>query len=332
MNGFFLAFGDASDGDGGGEALAHEGCGGFRERNKKAAGCLGIVEELEEGRIDGFGGGDAGGGELAIVVEAARDCALLGIVEGSGEEWDTSGVDFERDVGGESHLAGMAKEAEAGDVGAGVDGETGERFGGGAVEGEHGGDGGIDVLRSGEAALEGGADDAGSDLFGEQEDVVGASAGVGPDAIGVDRAGDGITKLDVFVVDAVAADDGAGGFDHFGGSAFEDLAEDGEVAFAGVGEDGERGDGTATHGVDVAEGVGGGDGAEGERIVDDGGEEVDGLDEGTLRAQPVDARIIGRIEAYQHVRVGRIGQVAQNVVQNLWTQFRRSTGGLGVRG
>ncbi len=46
--------------------------------------------------------------------------SLAGVVEGAGEEAEGRGVDLEGDAGGEGHFAGVAEEAEAGDVGAAV--------------------------------------------------------------------------------------------------------------------------------------------------------------------------------------------------------------------
>ena len=101
---------------------------------------------------------------------------------------------------------------------------------------------------------------------------------------------------------------------------------------SGVAEDGEGGQGSAAHRVDVAEGVGGGDSAEGGGVVDDGSEEVGGLHEGTLRRELEDAGIVGGIKPDQKVGVLEPGNARQNAVQNLWTQLGRSTRGFYVSG
>jgi hypothetical protein len=94
----------------------------------------------------------------------------------------------------------------------------------------------------------------------------------------VDQAGHGVAEFHFFVANAVAADYYASGFDHFGEAAGKDSLENFEVAFLGEADHGQGCDGTSSHGVDVAEGVGGGDLAEGVGVVDDGGEKIDGLD------------------------------------------------------
>ena len=103
-----------------------------------------------------------------------------------------------------------------------------------------------------------------------------------------------------------------------------------EVSVAGIAEHGQRGDGVAAHGVDVAEGIGGGDGSERVGVVHDGREEIDGLHQGVLRRQLVDAGIVGGIEAYQHVIVSPARDAREHLVQNLRTELGRSTGGGGV--
>src|SRR5579872_2684868 len=60
-------------------------------------------------------------GEGAVVVEASGDVSGVDAVEGAGKEWNISGVDLHGHIGGQEDFAGVANEAEAGDVGHGVD-------------------------------------------------------------------------------------------------------------------------------------------------------------------------------------------------------------------
>ncbi len=113
----------------------------------------------------------------------------------------------------------------------------------------------------------------------------------------MDEAGDGISELGFFVADAVAADHCAIGLHHFGEAAGKDAFENGEVGFVGEAHEGERGEGPSSHGIDVAKGVGGGDLAEGVGIVDDGREEVDGLNERLVRSELIHSGVVGVIEA-----------------------------------
>ena len=110
-------------------------------------------------------------------------------------------------------------------------------------------------------------------------------------------AGDGVSEFCFFVANAVAADDGASGFHHFGKAACEDSFEDCEVGFLGKANQGEGGERTSAHGVDIAESIGGGDLAEGVRIVDDRGKEVDRLDERRLGRELIHAGVVGVIKA-----------------------------------
>jgi hypothetical protein len=63
----------------------------------------------------------------------------------------------------------------------------------------------------------------------------------------------------------------------------------------------QRHDGRAAHGIDVADGVGGGDAAEVERVVDDGHEEVGGGDQRLLVVEPVDGGVVGGLDAHQQL-------------------------------
>jgi hypothetical protein len=66
----------------------------------------------------------------------------------------------------------------------------------------------------------------------------------------------------------------------------------------------QRHDGRAAHGIDVADGVGGGDAAEVERVVDDGHEEVGGGDQRLLVVELVDRGVVGGLDAHQQLGRG----------------------------
>ncbi len=83
----------------------------------------------------------------------------------------------------------------------------------------------------------------------------------------------------------------------------------------------QRGDGAATHGVDVAQGVGGGDLAECVGIVHDGGEEVDGLHQREVGSDFVNAGVIGVIKTHQNIGIVLVGQLPQNFVEDGGAQF-----------
>ena len=185
----------------------------------------------------------------------------------------------------------------------GVSVEFGDYFRSRLVQGRHGNGRGVNPALLRFALLDGGRNHACAQGLGEDELVAGAGAGVGEDAVGMDGAGDGVSELEFLVANGVAADDGASGFDHLAETAGENLLENVEIAFVGKADQGEGVEGTSAHGVDVAERVGGGDLAEGVRVVDDRGKKIHGLDEGKVRGNFVHAGVVGFVEADQNVRV-----------------------------
>ena len=208
----------------------------------------------------------------------------------------------------------------------------GNYLGGGFVQRRHAADGAVDPGRLGRAFLDCGRDHARAEGFGEDETVAGQRSGVADDAIGVDEAGDGVAELDFFVADAVAADHGAPGFEHLAEPAGQDLLENPEIALRRETQVGQSGNGAAAHGIDVAQGIGGGDLAEGEGIVDHGGEEIHGLHERLPRADLVDAGIVGVIEAHENIRIVLPRQLSENRVEHRGAELRGTASGFDGRG
>src|SRR4029077_5250307 len=114
----------------------------------------------------------------------------------------------------------------------------------------------------------------------------------------MDHSCDRVAELGFFVADAVAANHCASGFDHFGKTAGEDAFEDFKIDLVGKTDQGQRGEGTASHGVDVGECVGSGDLAEGVGIVNDRGEEVYSLYKRLLGRELIPPGVVGLVEAY----------------------------------
>ena len=77
----------------------------------------------------------------------------------------------------------------------------------------------------------------------------------------------------------------------------------------------------AAHSVDVAEGVCGGDFAEDEGVVNYGGEEVHGGDDGEVVGHLIDGGVVAGVDADEQVGVGDGGQPAQHLRQVLRTEF-----------
>jgi hypothetical protein len=198
------------------------------------------------------------------------------------------------DVAGGAEGFEVSEEAEAGDVGGGIDESLFGESHAGSVEGGHEAHGLVDERLFGEASFDGGGNDAGTEWFRQEEDVAGLGGGVGDDAAWVDHAGYGEAIDGLRIFDGMAAGEGALGFLGFGGATLEDFVDDlvaDEVD--GHADDGEGGEGLAAHGVDVGERIGGGDLAVKVWVVDDGGEEVDGLDEGAFIVETIDSRVVG---------------------------------------
>lgn len=84
-------------------------------------------------------------------------------------------------------------------------------------------------------------------------------------------------------------------------------------------ENGDRHDRFAAHGVHVADGVGGGDTAEIERIVDDRHEEVGGADDADAVADVVHRRVVTGFIADQQARIDKLFPLA---VQDGFENFR----------
>ena len=219
----------------------------------------------------------------------------------------------------------MPQKAEAGDVGAGVDGEVRQDFGTCLVEREHGFHGFGEVGFGEVTGLEGVGDQPGAQFLGEDEAVAGLGTGVGVDAVGVDEAGDGEAVLEFWVLHGVAADERAAGFGRLGLTAEENLVEDLRIEFVGgKTRDVERGERLAAHGVHVAERVGRGNGSKGVGIVDDGGEEIDGLHEGLALVEAIDAGVVGEVEADEQVGISVCWQTCQGAPQLVGAQLGSS--------
>jgi len=317
-----------------------EGGDGFigvrgRDGDEKAAGRLRIDDESAEFVGNGRCEIGAAFDELAIVLHAGGEKAGAGGVDRSIEIGDFFVIELDGDAAADGHFAGVAEEAEAGDVCDRVDGGRMARFeivksvGGVTIERGHGGGCGGDPRGRGFLLFDRGGDHTGADGLGENERVAGLGADIFPDFTGMDGAGDGVAKLQFIVADGVATNDSAIRFRHFGEAAAENLFEDRGIAIAGKRENGERRDGTAAHGVDVAERVGGGDLAEFEGIVDDGREEVDRLHDGKIRSEAVNGRVVAGFKTDKAIGIGLRREFIERGFEDTRAEFRGATGGFG---
>src|SRR5258707_11646443 len=100
----------------------------------------------------------------------------------------------------------------------------------------------------------------------QHQGITGLGAAVGKNFLGMNQASDGVTKLCLVVTNAMAADHRASGLDHLRKTAGQYALENFEVSLLGEADQRERGQRPATHGINVAEGVGGGDLPESVRV------------------------------------------------------------------
>jgi len=224
----------------------------------------------------------------------------------------------------------VAEEAEAGDVGAGASSDDTHGGGSAAIQGDHGVNGGAGVVGICVAVLDGGADDTGAKRLGEHQQITDGGAGVGEDAVGMDATGDSEAELGLGIINGVAADDGDAGRFADGVTAAEDVGEDRErQGITREAGEVEGGEGIGAHGVDVAEGVGGGDAAEVEGIVDDGGEEVGGHDQSHVSVDAVHGGIVTTDGPDEDVGIGGGWEGAQDLRKLARGELAASAGSVG---
>ena len=83
---------------------------------------------------------------------------------------------------------------------------------------------------------------------------------------------------------------------------------------------------TATHSIDIRQGIGAGNLAESIRIVNNRRKKVHRLNQRLCFAYFIYPGVVGLVETDQQVRVITEVQALQHRVQNLWTEFGSSTG------
>ena len=86
----------------------------------------------------------------------------------------------------------------------------------------------------------------------------------------------------------------------------------------------QRKNGSPSHGIYVTEAIGRGDGSKHIGIVDDRGEEIDGLNDGELIVDTINGAVIGGFCTDEHIWIGDFGQNTQNLSEVFRTIFCRS--------
>ncbi len=144
----------------------------------------------------------------------------------------------------------------------------------------------------------------------------------------MDHAGHGEPVFQFRVIDAVAADEQGPGLMNLVQAAGQDSQEHflGH-GLTGVADNVEGRQGPPAHGVDVAQGIGRGDLAEGVGIVDHGGKKIHRLNQRDFRRQAIHPGVIRRLQADQQVGMRLDGQSLQNFLQNPGRNLGSSAGG-----
>ena len=171
------------------------------------------------------------------------------------------------------------------------------------VEGGHQSVGESQGLRGRHLRLGGRGQDADAERLREEQHVPGPGAGVGQHLLRMDEARDSETVLGLLVQDAVAPGDESPGLIDLVVSAPQELVHRLLGHVRRDGHDVQAQLRLAPHGVDIAEGVGGGDLPEEVGIVRDGREEVHRLHQSQVVCDLVDAGVVALVKAHQQPRV-----------------------------
>src|SRR6267154_4297997 len=178
----------------------------------------------------------------------------------------------------------MADQAEASDVSHGMASILlfADQLRGLSVQSSHRLNGSVDPSWLSFNILNRGRDHSGAERLCQNQGVAGLGASVGKNFLWMNQAGDSVPKLGFVVTNAMAADHGTSGLDHLRKTAGQYAFENCEISFLGEADQSERRQRPPTHGVNVAEGVGGGNMSESVRVVNDGRKKIDGLHQGLV--------------------------------------------------
>ena len=207
-------------------------------------------------------------------------------------------VQADRDAAAARHLIAVTEQAEARHVGAGVD-----IFGASHgiarlfVERRHVGINRVAGGGGDEVCFDGGREHAAAERLGEHQHIARLRADIFEDAVGMDESRDAQAVLWLVILNGVAARDDASGLDGFGMPTLQNGAN---VVFRKAVRHAQkvhRHSWLAAHGVHVAQRVRRGDLAEEIRIIHNGGEEVDRLNDGDLVGDAVHGGVVTAVVA-----------------------------------
>lgn len=275
---------------------------------------------------------------LAIAVEvaqcAARHAALLQVIFGTGQARYRGVLHACGELAAVGHFHQVAEQAETGDVGHRLDPRQPAEARAGPVQGAHPVTRHADVLGAQPGLLLGSGEDADAQRLGQVQPAAGLGGVVAFHEALLHHAGHGQAEDRLGGVDGVSAGQRDAGFLADLAAAGDHLAGD----FRGqhVDRPAEDGDGhqrVAAHGVDIADGVGRGDTAEIEGVVDDRHEEIGGGDHPALLVEGVDSRVVARGVADPELRIEVLRAAAgEDHLQYLGRNLAAAAGAVAVLG
>ena len=240
-------------------------------------------------------------GEVAVPRIAARAHALAREVERAVDRGQPLRLEHDADAAAIGDLVRVAEQPEAGHVGDGVRRERPEHVGSLLVQRAHPADRALERLRAGDAALDAGHDQPGSERLREEERVAGPRAVLRPDAIGMNGADDGEPVLRLGVANRVSAREQPAGRAHLRVGRGEDLGEHLDRQLLGERGDREREQRRPAHREHVVQRVRRGDRAVVAGVVDDRREEVEREDDRALVVDAIDGGVVRRREPDEQV-------------------------------
>lgn len=306
-------------GIGGGETDQHT-AGGFRAK-KEALLTRGEAGEIEQVGRHGF----------AIAFDRAGEHVGFSQFAGVWEKRKAIKGDLHIHIALACYFGEVPKEAKTGDVGRRVGVVTDHGFACGTVQGGHGaGDGGEGSV-GGASDLTGKGNKSAAERLGKDQEVPTLCTAIAYEPSAGGDANDRIATLDLGIVEAVAAEDWDAGFAHLFSASAQNVAKGfRRQGVDGIAHDAKCGGRGCAHRVNIADGIGSGNLAEGKRIIHNRGKDIHGQDGGEGGSggviQEKNAGIVAGLTADEDAGVVQSGQIGQEIVQETFADFRSATG------
>ena len=159
---------------------------------------MGVVQQVLHGGL-GIARVHAGLGEGTVAVHPGGQHAHAGELQRGGDQVDAVHVEGDGHVAALGHLEAVAQQAEAGDIGAGVNLMAHHHVTGGLIQGGHHAVGEGEGVLVQQVGLGGAGQHADADGLGQHQHIAGPGGGVGQQLVWVDKAGDGQAVLRLIV-------------------------------------------------------------------------------------------------------------------------------------